>query len=314
MLNNVSPNNHSQACYQELHQGIQNLSQIGPFPSWSSSSKSKMLDQQHCLQTRLGSAHDVRTMRTFTPVNSIIRASEGPHMISETTHNLPNGERLSARFCKDNQLIEKFEVLDLNKDSCLAFGHSQQGVKLQRLDNSTGSGGIESVQHPSAFLFVSKNELSAETGANTDIKKNLFSGAEPFTVNKDVKNIKLTSTELSVPLEEVRSKRVIPVIPDLNIALPESPDAGKLMGHSDSSTHRSKTRKKRKMSDILDSGDSSRQEMNKSFRQVLKGKRTKLERTFAGKEVIVLDSDDNADDDSSLGNDQRVLFKRTDRG
>lgn len=177
MLNNVSPNNHSQVCYQELHQGIQNLSETGPFPTWSSSSKLKMLDQQHCLQTGLLPAHDVRTMRTFTPVNSIIRASEGPHMISETTHSFPNGERVNASFCKENQLIEKLEVLDLNKDSFQAFGHSQQGVKLQCLGSSTGSGGIESVQHPSAFLFVSKNELTPETGAHdTDIKENHLSG------------------------------------------------------------------------------------------------------------------------------------------
>lgn len=319
MLNNVSPkHNHSQACYQDLHQGIQNLSQIGLLPSWSSSSKLKMLDQQHRFQTRLHSAHDVRTMKTFTPVNSVIRASEVPHMISETTRSLPNGERVDSSFCKENRLSEKFEALDLNKDSYQAFGHGQQGVKLQCLDSSTHSGGIESVQCPSAFLFVSKNELSAETGTHdTDIKENHLSGARPFTVNKNVRTyVKLSSTDASVFPVELWSKPVIPVIPDLNIALPESPGADTLMRHLDASTQRKKrsyrssvhameptikTRKKHKTSDILDSGDSTQQEIvNKSFRKTGKGKRTQSELTFAGKEVIVLDLDVDADDGPSL--------------
>lgn len=62
-----------------------------------------------------------------------------------------------------------------------------------------------------------------------------------------------------------------------------------------------KTRKKHKTSDILDSGDSTQQEIvNKSFRKTGKGKRTQSELTFAGKEVIVLDLDVDADDGPSL--------------
>lgn len=106
----------------------------------------------------------------------------------------------------------------------------------------------------------------------------------------------------------------------MNIPLPEFPGAGNLMGNLDASTVRSKssyrgsvhtkeaatkTRKKRKVSAILDAGDSARQEMVKrSLRKVRKGKRTKSELTFAGKEVIVLDSDDSADDGQSLGIDR----------
>lgn len=120
---------------------------------------------------------------------------------------------------------------------------------------------------------------------------------------------KSSSTEASVTPEEGRSKPVIPVIPDLNIALPELPGADNLMGQPDPSTQRSKisdqgslharepttkTRKKRKMSDIINSVDSPRQEIvNKSVRQSGKSGRTNSKLTFAGKELIVLDSDDD---------------------
>ncbi|KAK1352199.1 hypothetical protein POM88_053463 [Heracleum sosnowskyi] len=269
MLNNASPNHdHSEACYQELHQGIQNPPQMGLFPSWSSSSKLKTLDQQHFLQTRNHSAQ-MNTMRTFTPVNSVVGASQGPLVISD--RSLPNEERVNASFCKENRLPEKFdEVVDLNKEPCQLFGHSQQGVKLQPLDTPTGSGGITSVQHPSAFQFVSKNELSAEAGLHvTDIQENHLSGAKPFPVNKDARTY--------VSSEELWSKPVIPGIPDLNIPLPAMEPT-------------TKTRRKRKVSDILNAGNSAQQEIiNKSFRQIKKGKRTKSELTFAGKEVIDLD-------------------------
>lgn len=174
MLNNVSPNhNHSQPFFQEQHQGIQKLSEIGLVPSWSNSSKFEMLEQQHRLQKRFRSMHDIISMRSFTPVSSVRRANEGPYMNSETTRILPNGERVNVNFCKENPFFEKSGVLS---------GHSQQGVNLQLLDSSTASGGSERVQRPSACLFVSKNESSAETGAlNTDIKEKHLSGN--YTLN-----------------------------------------------------------------------------------------------------------------------------------
>ncbi|KAK1352201.1 hypothetical protein POM88_053465 [Heracleum sosnowskyi] len=290
MLNNASPNHdHSEACYQELHQGIQNPPQMGLFPSWSSSSKLKTLDQQHFLQTRNHSAQ-MNTMRTFTPVNSVVGASQGPLVISD--RSLPNEERVNASFCKENRLPEKYdEVVDLNKESCQLFGHSQQGVKLQPLDTPTGSGGITSVQHPSAFQFVSKNELSAEGGSHvTDIQENHLSGAKPFPVNKDARTY--------VSSEELWSKPVIPGIPDLNIPLPAMEPT-------------TKTRRKRKMSDILNSGNSAQQEIiNKSFRQIKKGKRTKSELTFAGKEVIDLDLlDDGPSSKMDCGSSSKELIE-----
>lgn len=121
----------------------------------------------------------------------------------------------------------------MNKNSCQLSGHSQQGVKLQLLDSLTDSGGIENVQHPSSFLFVSKNESSAETGAlNTDIKEIHLSGAKSFPVNKDfMMHVKLSSTDAFASPEEVRSKLVFSEIPDLNTALPDLPDADNLMGN-----------------------------------------------------------------------------------
>ncbi|KAK1358632.1 hypothetical protein POM88_043106 [Heracleum sosnowskyi] len=290
MLNNASPNHdHSEACYQELHQGIQIPPQMGLFPSWSSSSKLETLDQQHFLQTRNHSAQ-MNTMRTFTPVNSVVGASQGPLMISD--RSLPNEERVNASFCKENRLPEKFdEVVDLNKEPCQLFGHSQQGVKLQPLDTPTGSGGITSVQHPSAFQFVSKNELSAEGGSHvTDIQENHLSGAKPFPVNKDARTY--------VSSEELWSKPVIPGIPDLNIPLPAMEPT-------------TKTRRKRKIKDKMDSGNSAQQEIiNKSFRQIKKDKRTKSEITFAGKEVIDLDLlDDGPSSKMDCGSSSKELIE-----
>lgn len=97
MLNDVSPkHNNSQGFFQEQHQGIQNLSEIGLFLSWSSSSKLEMIDQQHCSHTGSRSAHDVKTMRTYPPVNFVKRASEDPHITSQTTRSLLNGESFNV--------------------------------------------------------------------------------------------------------------------------------------------------------------------------------------------------------------------------
>ncbi|XP_017225266.1 uncharacterized protein LOC108201493 [Daucus carota subsp. sativus] len=166
-----------------------------------------------------------------------------------------------------------------------------------------------------------------------------LSGANSSHIDKDTVSLKLSSTDAFASAGKGnRRKRVMPEIPDLNIALADLPDSEDVMENSDPSINRTKCSEKTSVHAVqpgstsrgkkrcktsssgsilkspsaqgmeesedasglisfgtkgLNLGDSHPREiLNRSFRKFREGGLNKSGLTFSGKEVIMLDSDD----------------------
>ncbi|KAL1833768.1 hypothetical protein ACET3Z_003419 [Daucus carota] len=166
-----------------------------------------------------------------------------------------------------------------------------------------------------------------------------LSGANYSHIDKDTVSLKLSSTDAFASAGKGnRRKRVMPEIPDLNIALADLPDSEDVMENSDPSINRTKCSEKTSVHAVqpgstsrgkkrcktsssgsilkspsaqgmeesedasglisfgtkgLNLGDSHPREiLNRSFRKFREGGLNKSGLTFSGKEVIMLDSDD----------------------
>ncbi|KAK1369574.1 hypothetical protein POM88_035666 [Heracleum sosnowskyi] len=142
-------------------------------------------------------------------------------------------------------------------------------------------------------------------------------GEKSSHAHKDMISVRLPYTDaLSSAGKEIRRKRVIPDIPDLNIALSDLPNAKDVMGNSDPSTTSTKSFEMTSLLAVQPSSTSKRIKHCKTSASgsipygtkslnlgdsyprdiVREGGLNKSELTFSGKEVIVLDSDDDAND------------------
>lgn len=171
LVNDPSTSNkHSPAFCEEQYQIMKNYPAISLFPSCSSLPKLEMLHHGHCLHIKPSSAHNAKTTRSCTSVDSVEEVGGSPPRISQTTHSLLT-KKTDVNLCKENQIFRESRVLAQVKKKSLSeihsfdqlCGHGQQGVKLQLLGGSADGEGKGNVQDVNALEVVPNNESSAET-------------------------------------------------------------------------------------------------------------------------------------------------------
>ena len=159
---------------EEQGQKMKNPDGIELFSSRSSPPIEKLNHRSYSLQKMpcSASAHDVETMRIRTAVDSLDGLGGCPPKICQTTHHVVIMKRSDANLPKGGPIFRDSKVSPETKGNTLktllnlppGFGsHGQLGVKLQPVEGSSDSQGIEDVGGVKIFAINSKNESSAET-------------------------------------------------------------------------------------------------------------------------------------------------------
>lgn len=298
-------------------------------------------DNALCISRRDFSS--INPVSTFSSETSRSIASHVHPQGSNLKKCIDEGERSSMSFpvCRQEKVdyLRSMQALRKNfRDTDLTIlergecNHQYDSTVLlvgkEKLDiRSTSTKYMMPMSRKNDYFSLMPNIQRPPSGPLEEIQ---LSGEQSSHAHKDMIFVRLPYTDaLSSAGKGIRRKHVIPDIPDLNIALSDLPNAKDMMGNSDRSTTSTKCLETTSLHAVQPSSTNKRIKHCKTSasgsisygtkslnlgdsypREIVReGGLNKSELTFSGKEVIVLDSDDDANDGPASLTTSSISFR-----